>query len=87
MERLMTDQKKTEAEFDEAARRWFRIQDQEQHENKMEAFRAGRLGPVETEQIIADEVARGDAERQRKYLQALREERELGAKLRTGITR
>jgi hypothetical protein len=69
---------KVDKDFDEAAKRWFKIQDDVAHEKRMELFRAGKLGPGETEQIIHDEVARGDAERSRKAAEEEKASRERG---------
>jgi len=47
-----------------------------------DAARVAKMSPHEFEEWSSEQIARGDAERRREYLQQLREERERGARLR-----
>jgi hypothetical protein len=74
-------------DFEEAARRWFAVQESADYERRMAQFRAGRLGAVEAEQIAADLCATGDRVKREAAEREEKASRQRGAKLRAGITK
>jgi hypothetical protein len=76
----MTDNKTPE----ESARDDAAHADAVERERKMNLFRAGKLGFIESEQLIAEECLKGDMAKRKREEQDERDRRALGAKLRAG---
>jgi hypothetical protein len=81
------DFRMTDKTIEEQAREAAQFQLAAERERKLELLRRGELPFNEAEKLTFEECAKGDAERQKRHLELLREERQRGARLRAGITK